>query len=123
MTDILDRAWIGWREWVRAVTTFGGAAPAVQEKKKTVKRPTATYLKPDLKQVNRVKLKRDLDLHRRPRLKGEKSVEMKQLRRTKIEITDPKKEPKTVEEKLLTRFGRSTLTKSTSRPRPNERTG
>ena len=86
--DILDRAWTGWREWVRAVTTFGGAA--VPEKK-TVKRPTATYLKPDLKQVNRVRLKRDLDLHRRPRVKGEKTVEMKQLRRIKVEITDPKK--------------------------------
>ena len=101
MTDILDRAWIGWREWVRAVTTFGGAAPAVQVQKSAGKRPTATYLKPDLKHANRVKLKRDLDLHRRPRVKGEKTVEMKQLRRTKVEITDPKKPPKTVEEKLL----------------------
>ncbi len=104
--NFLQRGLQGWTDWVREVVSFGQYGRSAQSKKaaKAVRRPeSAKGLKTSLKPANKVKLRRDLNEHRRPVSKGEKKQEVSQLKRTNPVIKDLKKQPVTAEEKLVRR--------------------
>ena len=100
-SDILDRTWEGWREWVRSVTTFGFGPPKREVAKPAVKKRSG--LKATLKPANNAELNRDLNILRRPKPKNEHEYEMVQMKRANPKITDFKKRPKTAEEKFVRR--------------------
>ena len=114
--DILDQAWTAWTKWVQVVVDqipeALEIAQAKQRKKVVPLRPLAKIpppagldLKTSSKPANRVKLSRDLKVLRRPELKVQRDYEMKQMKRTKPELTESslKAPPKTYEEKLVRR--------------------
>ena len=93
----------GWTEWVRAVVGVGWkktapAGPTPPPRKRPRLPPD---LKTNLKPANKPKLRRNLMLLRRPKLKAEEGYEMVQLKRTNTNIEDIRKKPKTVEEALV----------------------
>ena len=102
--NFLQRGLQGWTDWVREVVSFGQFGLKKRAGKQEPQRAAAKKgLKTSLKPANKVKLRRDLDEHRRPVPRGERVQEMVQLKRTKPIIKDLKKEPVTAEEKLVRR--------------------
>ena len=105
--DVLDRAWLGWTDFVRATVAHGGVKtkpPKILEHTQ-INRRKPPGLKTSLKPANNVRLKRDLKEIRRPRPKFERAQEMQQLKRTNVQITDEnmRRRPKTAEEELVRR--------------------
>ena len=96
----------GWTEWVRAVVGVGwkktaATAPAGPTPPPRKRPRLPPDLKTNLKPANKPKLRRNLMLLRRPKLKAEEGYEMVQLKRTNPKIEDIRKKPKTVEEALV----------------------